>query len=209
MSLPALDHLQVLVTGIDAGIAGDVVRLVVAEGARVIAADRDGSRLAALHRDLGLGRNRMRADGVDLASELQVRLWAGELRQTGRAPQLMICCCGAPAARRGRHAEPGDVSLSEARPDDCPALTAARILGPALFLHARPLRRSVFDRALAVVRHPTLRGVLDRAPGRAAVDALIAYVRLSPRLHPLRWPESAGAHIRLITDPAQNRADAA
>jgi NAD(P)-dependent dehydrogenase (short-subunit alcohol dehydrogenase family) len=209
MSLPSLDHLQVLVTGVDAGIAGDVVRLVVAEGARVTAADRDGGRLAALHRDLGLGRNRMRAEGVDLASEIQVRIWAGELRQSGRSPQLMICCCGAPAGTRGRHRDPSDVTLSEARPADCPALAAARILGPVLFLHARPLRRSVFDRALAVLRHPTLRGVLARAPGRAAADALISYVRLAPRLHPLHRPESAGAHLRLTPDPAQNRADAA
>ena len=78
--------------------------------------------------------------------------------------------------------------LSEARRQRCPAAIAERVLQPTLFLHAEPTRRSVFDRALAVLRHPTLRGLLERAPGRSVFSAerAVPYVRIASQLYSLR-----------------------
>src|SRR6185312_1889249 len=219
MNAPALDKLQVLVTGVDAALARDVARLVAAEGASVLAADREPARLARLERDLGLFRTRIETAPIDLGSQAEVRLWEQSLSAFGRLPHVMICCCGLPASPRpgrqgpARHADrdaaavrPDDVTLSEARRRRCPAEIAERVLKPALFLHAEPTRRSVFNRALAVLRHPTLRGLLERAPGRGVFSAerAIPYVRIASELYSLR------GRIRLIPpDSASRQADAA
>ena len=237
MSAPALDRLQVLVTGVDAAVARDVARLVAADGAAVMAADRDAGALARLQRDLGLYRTRIETAPVDLASQAEVRLWEESLAAFGQLPHVMICCCGSPAppspARRKAAAaispaggaspsgEPDAVALSEGRRRRCPGEIAERMLKPALFLHAEPTRRSVFDRALAVLRHPTLRGLLARAPGRGVFspERTIPYVRIASELYSLRRaidgespPDRfSGRRIRLLppdgAPPA--RADAA
>jgi NAD(P)-dependent dehydrogenase (short-subunit alcohol dehydrogenase family) len=194
MSAPILDKLQVLVTGVDAAVARDVARLIAAEGSNVVAADRDPARLARLQRDLGLYRTRIETAQVDLASQAEVRLWGESLGVLGRLPHVMICCCGSPAPHapptaRKRVADPAaDVALSEARRHRCPAIIAERLLQPTLFLHAEPTRRSVFDRALAVLRHPTLRGLLERAPGQGVFNAerAIPYVRIASRVYSVR-----------------------
>ena len=188
----ALDKLQVLLTGVEAAASRDVVRLLVAGGASVIAADPDGARLARLERDAGLYRTHIETTEIDLADETEIRLWEDALRSFKRLPHMMICCCGAPAAHAGGQAGPwragGDVSLSERGADDCPALAAARILRPSIFLHAEPVRRSTFNRAIAALRHPTLQGVLERSPGRSVFssDAVTPYVRIASRLYSLR-----------------------
>ena len=227
MHAPALDKLQVLVTGVEAGIARDVARLVAAEGAAVMAADGDAARLARLQRDLGLYRTRIETAPVDLASPAEVRLWEESLSALGRLPHVMICCCGSPPPPAGRTAtaqpsgsggEPGDVALSEGRRRRCPAQIAERLLKPALFLHAEPTRRSVFDRALAVLRHPTLRGLLARAPGRGVFspEPAIPYVRIASELYSLRRaidgePPPGRGRIRLLPPDGAppNHADAA
>ena len=128
MTLPALDKLQVLVTGVNAAIARDVVRLVVAEGASVVAADRDGGKLSRLDVEVGLCRTRVATAAVDVSNPGEVRLWQESLAAPGRRPHLMICCCGAPArgAGRGAHALPGDVTLSEHAPPHCPGARGSR-----------------------------------------------------------------------------------
>jgi NAD(P)-dependent dehydrogenase (short-subunit alcohol dehydrogenase family) len=223
-----LDKLQVLVTGVDTAIARDVVRLVAAEGASVIAADKDATRLARLDRDVGLFRAHVETAAIDLASTSEVRLWEGSLRAFARLPHLMICCCGAapcpsepigPTRRRairpGGRVNPGlaDVALSEHEGRDCPALIARRVLQPTLFLHAEPLRRSAFNRALSVLRHPTLRGVLERAPGRGVFnpETAIPYVRIASRLYSLRRHADGDTapQGRLRLTSAARRADAA
>lgn len=228
MNAPAFDKLQVLVTGVDAALARDVARLVAAEGASVRAADRDPARLARLERDLGLYRTPIETAPIDLASQVEVRLWEESLSALGRLPHVMICCCGLPASARPhrRNAGPAsdssaprtapDVALSEARRRRCPAEIAERLLKPALFLHAEPTRRSVFNRALAVLRHPTLRGLLERAPGRGVFspERAIPYVRIASELYSLRRgvdrEPPAGGRIRLIPpDSASRQADAA
>src|SRR5580698_7458187 len=190
-----LEKLQVLVTGVDAAIARDIVRLVVAEGASVIAADKDAAKLARLDRDVGLYRTRVETAAIDLGNSGEVKLWEASLRAFGRLPHLMICCCGSPAcqaepakpAQRPRRTA-DDVSLSEQKVRGCSAHVAQQILAPTLFLHAEPLRRSAFNRALSVLRHPTLRGVLDRAPGRGVFnpEAAIPYVRIASHLYSMR-----------------------
>jgi hypothetical protein len=83
-----------------------------------------------------------------------------------------------------------------------------------MVLHAEPLRRSVFDKAISVLRHPTLRGVLERAPGRGgfAPADVIPYAQIAARLP--AFGRSAGvapiptSRIRL-TPPTGGRADAA
>ncbi|HEY1426951.1 MAG TPA: hypothetical protein VGF50_09795 [Caulobacteraceae bacterium] len=230
MNPPALDKLQVLVTGVEAAIARDVARLVAAEGARVMAADGDVGRLMRLQRDLGLFRTQVETATVDLASPAEVRLWEESLSAFGRLPHVMICCCGSqpPAQPAGgkaaaqaappRGAAPEDVTLSEGRRRRCPAQIAERVLKPALFLHAEPTRRSVFDRALAVLRHPTLRGLLARAPGQGVFspERAIPYVRIASELYSLRRaidgePPPGRGRIRLLPpDGASARhADAA
>ena len=91
-----LQKLQVMVIGVDTAVAREVVRLIVAEGASVIAADRDAAKLARLDRDVGLYRTRVETAVIDLASIGEVKLWEGSLRALGRLPHLMICCCGTP-----------------------------------------------------------------------------------------------------------------
>ncbi len=227
MTAPILEKLHVLVTGVDAAVARDVARLVAGEGAIVIAADRDAGKLSRLERDLGLFRTRIETAAVDLGSQAEVRLWNESLAAFGRLPHLMICCCGSPAphppaTRRpgrtaSRSAQPDSVALSEARRQRCPATLAERILQPTLFLHAEPTRRSVFDRALAALRHPTLRGLLERAPGRSVFspEHAIGYVRIADQIYSLRRPLLGDAppkgRIRLIPpdDAPTRRADAA
>jgi hypothetical protein len=109
------------------------------------------------------------------------------------------------------------VALSEAPRQRCPATIAERVLQPTLFLHAEPTRRSVFDRALAALRHPTLRGLLERAPGRSVFspEHAIGYVRIADRIYSLRRHPLGDAppkgRIRLIPpdDAPPRRADAA
>ena len=220
MTALALEKLQVLVTGVEAAIARDVVRLLVEEGASVIAADRDRNKLIQLDRDVGLYRARLETAVVELASYGEVKLWEERLRAFSRAPQLIVCCCGSPActastSKRPRRATPAcDVALGEQRVAGCPAAAAAvRILQPTLFLHAEPLRRSVFDRAISVLRHPTLRGLMERAPGRggALPQSALPYARgASGRSQIDREPHAKGP-LRLVStsDAARKRADAA
>jgi NAD(P)-dependent dehydrogenase (short-subunit alcohol dehydrogenase family) len=227
MTAPVLEKLHVLVTGVDAAIARDVARLVAGEGASVVAADRDAAKLSRLERDLGLFRTRIETAAVDLGSQTEVRLWNDSLAAFGRLPHLMICCCGspalhpAPARRSGRAAsrsvQPDSVALSEARRHRCPAAIAERVLQPTLFLHAEPTRRSVFDRALASLRHPTLRGLLERAPGRSVFspEHATGYVRIADQIYSLRRHPLGDAppkgRIRLIPpdDAPPRQADAA
>ena len=203
MTAPSLEKLQVLVTGVDAAIARDVARLVAGEGASVLAADRDPATLAAARarsrplphpdRDRGgrpgqpgrgaalggaAGRLRTPAARDDLLLRLAGAAAAVEPRDDGQAPR--------PAASRA--GQPDDVTLTEARRQRCPAAIAERVLQPTLFLHAEPSRRSAFDRALAVLRHPTLRGLLERAPGRSVFspERAVPYVRIASQLYSLR-----------------------
>ncbi|HEY1752530.1 MAG TPA: hypothetical protein VGG29_14825 [Caulobacteraceae bacterium] len=222
MTALALDKLQVLVTGVDAGAARDVVRLAVCDGASVLAADADAEKLARLQRDLGLYRVKVETAVVELGSESQVRLWEMSLGARGRLPHLMICCCGSPACAPRQAKAPSraaDVALAVRPSRGCPAQIAQGALQPTLFLHAEPLRRSVFDRALSVLRHPTLQGVLERAPGRGVFspDAAIPYVRLASHVYSLSRDEGAAPsapapRLRLvppIDDDAPQTADAA
>jgi NAD(P)-dependent dehydrogenase (short-subunit alcohol dehydrogenase family) len=223
MSAQAFEKLQVLVTGVDAAIARDVARLIVADGGAVIAADKDAAKLARLERDLGLYRTSIEAAQIDLANASEVRLWEASLSAFGRLPHLTICCCGSPAGRVARPgslrhtSQPTDVSIGEHKGRNCPALVAERILQPALFLHAEPLRHSAFDRALAVIRHPTLRGVLSRAPGRGVFNpaGLIPYVRIASHVYSMRRQldseTTRGGRLRLVppSDKPAGRPNAA
>lgn len=226
MTAPILEKLHVLVTGVDAAVARDVARLVAGEGAIVIAADRDAGKLALgtrprplPHPDRDRGR-RPRQSGRGAALEREPR----RLRPAAAPDDLLLRLAGAPPARHtaagrtaSRSAQPDSVALSEARRQRCPATLAERILQPTLFLHAEPTRRSVFDRALAALRHPTLRGLLERAPGRSVFspEHAIGYVRIADQIYSLRRPLLGDAppkgRIRLIPpdDAPTRRADAA
>jgi len=218
-----LEKLQVLVTGVDAAIARDVISLLAQDGASVIAADRDPDALDRLARDIGLYRAEISVAQVELGVASKIKLWEASLAAFGRRPHLMICCCGSPTGRctaEGRQEQPplsDDVALSEQRDPECLAALAERLLRPALFLHAEPLRRSDFDRALAVLRHPTLRGVLERSPGRGLFhpSSAIPYVRIASHLYALRRqidgaPTGTG-RMRLVSSsaPPPRRANAA
>jgi NAD(P)-dependent dehydrogenase (short-subunit alcohol dehydrogenase family) len=220
MSSPVLDKLHVMVTGVDTAIARDVVRLLVAEGASVIAADRDAEKLARLDRDVGLYRTRVETAAIDLSNISEIRLWETSLRAFNRLPHLMVCCCGSPACATvaktsGARRHLSDVALSEHKSRNCPAAVAERVLAPTLFLHAEPLRRSAFDRALSVLRHPTLRGVLERGPGRGVFspESVTPYVRIASHVYSMRRQLDGDAPARLRLSPptadAPRQADAA
>jgi NAD(P)-dependent dehydrogenase (short-subunit alcohol dehydrogenase family) len=209
----AFEKRQVLVTGVDAAIARDVVRLIVSEGGAVIAADKNPSKLARLERDLGLYRTPVEVAQIDLSSKAELRLWEDSLRAFGRLPHLMVCCCGATSHATSRGArlidstQLSDVSLRERKEGNCPGLVAESILQPTLFLHAEPLRRTAFDRALSVIRHPTLRGVLDREPGRGVFNptGAIPYVRIASHVYSVRrqldGQVDKGGRLRLVPLP--------
>ena len=194
MPASAFEKLQVLVTGVDAAIARDVARLIVSEGGEVMAADRDAGKLSQLDRDLGLYRTAIETAQIDLSSKAELRLWAEALRAFGRLPHLMICCCGSTARASSRKesltdsTQLSDVALHERKDQNCPGLAAESVLQPTLFLHAEPLRRSAFDRALSVIRHPTLRGVLGREPGRGVFGpaGAMPYVRIASHVYSVR-----------------------
>jgi NAD(P)-dependent dehydrogenase (short-subunit alcohol dehydrogenase family) len=212
-----LEQLQVLVTGVDAAIARDVVRLLVEEGASVVAADPDAAKLARLARDVGLCHPRFETAVVDLADAGEVRTWETRLRRFGRAPELIVCCCGSPACAGGaaRRARPSpavrDVALGERSSAGCRADAAAHILQPTLFLHAEPLRRSVFDRAISVLRHPTLRGLIERVPVLAGLGPASPYAQGQSRTASLDGAGRSRPRLRLVSpsDASPERADAA
>jgi NAD(P)-dependent dehydrogenase (short-subunit alcohol dehydrogenase family) len=223
MSAQAFEKLQVLMTGVDAAIARDVARMIVSEGGSVVAADRDAAKLTRLERDLGLYRASIETAQIDLASPAEVRLWEASLSAFGRLPHLMICCCADIVGRGSRETthktvtQPKDVALSEHKARNCPAVLAERILQPTLFLHAEALRHSAFDRAIAVVRHPTLRGVLARTPARGVFNpaGLIPYVRIASQVYSVRrqldGETTRGGRLRLVppSDKPSRRASAA
>ncbi len=213
MSISSLEHLQVLVTGIDAAIAFDVARLVATEGASVTLADRDASRLAGLHRNIGLCRGRIVTAAVDLSDAAGAWAWGQALLASGRRPHLIVCCCGAPTGRAHGHSLPDDIALIERTHRNCPGRSAERILRPRLFLHAEPLRRSVFDGALSVLRHPTLLGLMERAGGRGDLaDDAVSYAcsTHSTISHRGDAPGARpGGPLRLTPDPTPTHADAA
>jgi hypothetical protein len=213
-----LDKLRVLLTGIESAIARDIVRLTVAEGASVMAADGDAGKLARLDRDLGFYRTRVETAHVNLANQDEVKLWEGSLRAFDRLPHLLICGCNAPvcwpepampSAWRRQTSAASDVALSEWNGRDCPALVANEVLRPTLFLHAEPLRRPAFNSAISVLRHPTLRGVLDRSPGGGAFDpdTAIPYVRTASHPYSIRrqidGDTAPQGRIRLTPAPAR------
>lgn len=223
MTVQAFEQMQFLVTGVDAALARDVVRLIASEGGAVVAADKDAAWLGRLERDLELCRTPIETAQIDLVNQAEIRLWLGALSGLGRLPHVMICCCGASPARTPRrkgaanNTQPADVSLSEHPVRNCPGLTAEQILQPTLFLHAQQLRPSTFDRALAVVRQPTLRGLLARSPARGVFNAegAIAYVRIASHRHLTRrqldGETTKGGRLRLVhpSDKPPGRANAA
>jgi NAD(P)-dependent dehydrogenase (short-subunit alcohol dehydrogenase family) len=202
MLAPAAEQLRVLVTGFETAIAGDVALLAAAAGASVVVTAEDADRLCRLDRRLNAGV--VEIAQVALGHEAAAQAWAQSLRTRGREPHLLICCCGAPTGGDDSQAGPADVALTEHQPDGCPAAGVARALQPALVLHAEPLRRSRFDRALSVIRHPTLRGVIGRTPSPALLDPEAA-------LPYLRTALVSGGPLRLIplSENASCRSEAA
>src|ERR1700722_7333157 len=87
-----LDHLEVLVVGIEELISRDVIRALVAERAIVTAAARDERSLTHLQRDLGLYRTAVNIAPIDLFSGSEMRLFADNLRGQHKLPHLVVCC---------------------------------------------------------------------------------------------------------------------
>jgi CheY-like chemotaxis protein len=217
---PALDKLRVMVIGLDAAVARDVVRLLASEGAEVVAADASAAKLALLEEDLAPHGQPIETAWVDLASDTQLRRWRlrGWQDAQPRAFDLIVCCCGAPArdsALSGAvvcEAGPADVALGDHANPDCPALAAQRVLQPTLFLHAEPLRRAAFDRALAVLRHPTLRGLLERRfiGEQPTAAGALPYMRIAAHVYSLcREADAAPARLTLVPPSFVSTPDAA
>jgi len=196
MSALGPEKLHVLVVAAGAALAADVARMAAADAGVVTLADSDPELLAALELASTGIDSPIETVWVDFADCGHVRAWAATLTDFRRAPQLVICCCAAARTGACRPRRPVDIALTPLTPPGCPALSAAEALRPDLFLHAEPLRRSVFDRALAVIRHPTLSGLLTRERLGAA-DAL-AYAKGGAR---------AGRRLHLIpTHPSSAQA---
>jgi len=136
-----LDHLEVLVVGVEELISRDVVRALVADGAIVTAAARDERSLAHLQRDLGLYRTAVNIAAIDLFSSSEMGLFADNLRGQHRLPHLVVCC-----------------SLR----NPSPAALALSLLQPSLVLDVMPAPATRLGRAVATLNIPSLPALLDR-----------------------------------------------
>ena len=213
-----LDELRVLLTGIEAAIARGIVRLTVAEGASVMAADGDaasppGSTATWVY------FARVETAHVNLANQDEVKLWEGSLRAFDRLPHLLICGCNAPvcwpepampSAWRRQTSAASDVALSE--------WNRARLSGagrqrgsaadavPARRTAAPPGLQSARSRCFAPSHAP---GVLDRSPGGGAFDpdTAIPYVRTASHPYSIRrqidGDTAPQGRIRLTPAPAR------
>lgn len=138
-----------LVTGTEALVSRDVVRLLVAEGASVTAAGCDEAALARLQRDLGLYRTTVNIAAIDLFSPSEMRLFTENMQTLGRLPHIVACCCDGAA---------------------CPVALAASLLQPSLVLHALPSPGAGLRRAVARMSIPTLADLLHQGRRRGIFD---------------------------------------
>jgi len=186
MGALALEGLTVLVTGVEASLSRDVVRVFSGLGAAVMAADADTRKLHRLERDVALYRARVEAAPINLASSSELRLFEDNLRLLSRLPHVMICCC--PAHKAGRH-QTGKGHTG------CVGRLAGQVLQPSLFLHLEPNRAGAIGRAFSGLAHPTLLSVLERKPGRGIFnpDASTPFVRIASHIFSLHRQMDGGA----------------
>ncbi|MGA0600574.1 hypothetical protein ACO2Q3_07700 [Caulobacter sp. KR2-114] len=185
MGALALEGLTVLVTGVEASLSRDLVRVFSGLGATVMAADADTRKLQRLERDVALYRARIEAAPINLASSSELRLFEDNLRLLGRLPHVMICCCPAHNAGAQRDAK-GRTA--------CVGRLAGQILQPSLFLHLEPNRAGAIGRALSGLAHPTLLSVLERKPGHGIFnpDASTRFVRIASHIFSLHRQMDVG-----------------
>jgi NAD(P)-dependent dehydrogenase (short-subunit alcohol dehydrogenase family) len=196
MGALALEGLNVLVTGVEASLSRDVVRLFTAQGASVMAADNDIGKLARLERDVSLYRSRVEAAPINTGSVSEMRLFEENLRLLRKLPHLMICCCAAHGPVRKGQDRTREVS-AKPRPV-CAGALAAQILQPSLFLHVEPVRPGALGplgKAISALAYPTLLAVLERKPGRGIFnpDAFVPYVRIASHIYSLQRQMDAAA----------------
>lgn len=186
MGALALQSLNVLVTGVEASLSRDVVRLFTAHGASVMAADNDSGKLTRLERDVSLYRCSVEALPINTGSASELRLFEENLRLLGKLPHLMVCCCS-----RREPTSKGSAISAGARVG-CTGGMAAQILQPSLFLHAEPTAAGVLakrlGRAIATLAHPTILDVLERKPGRGIFnpDVSVPFVRIASHIYSLQ-----------------------
>jgi hypothetical protein len=190
----ALESLHVLITGVEASLSRDVVRLFTAQGAAVMAADNDMAKLARLDRDVSLYRARVETALINTSSASELRLFEANLRLLGKLPHLMICCCAAHGPAHSGGSRPVRIAEVSAKPrPPCAGVLAAQILQPSLFLHVEPTRArfaglGFVGRGLSALAYPTLLAVLERKPGRGIFnpDAFVPYVRIASHVYSLQ-----------------------
>lgn len=184
MGAVALEGLNVLVTGAEASLSRDVVRVFSDLGAAVMAADADSRRLIRLERDVALYRALVETAPINLASSSELRLFEDNLRLLGKLPHVMICCC---PAHKTNPVGVGRQPTGKGH-NGCVGRLAAQILQPSLFLHVEPNRSGAIGRALSVLTHPTLLAVLGRKPGRGIFnpEASTPFVRIASHIFSLR-----------------------
>lgn len=183
MGAVALEGLNVLVTGAEASLSRDVVRVFSDLGAAVMAADTDTRRLTRLERDVALYRALVETAPINLASSSELRLFEDNLRLLGKLPHVMICCC--PGHKPGRQAT-GRQEGAKGH-TGCVGRLAAQVLQPSLFLHLEPNRSGAIGRALSGLTCPTLLSVLERKPGRGIFnpEASTPFVRIASHIFSL------------------------
>jgi NAD(P)-dependent dehydrogenase (short-subunit alcohol dehydrogenase family) len=166
MARERLDDLQVLVLGIETPASGDMVRELVAQGARVTVAGSSQAALARLERDLGLHRAAANLGFVHLLSRSELRLLADNLQARGRRSQVAICCCAG---------------------EPCASRLAVSLLRPPLTLHVLPHVPGRLRRAVASLHVPPLSALIERIgggglrePAAQGQRALIATHLLAP-----------------------------
>ncbi len=184
MSGCRLDGLQVLVTGVEALMSRDVVHLLVAEKARVTAADCDEGVLARLQRDLGVYRTTVSTASIDLFSKAEMRLFAANMQGLGLLPHLIVCCCGrAP----------------------CPAALAAALLQPSLVLHTEPRAGAGLQRVVAGLNLTSLPDLLERSRRKGRFDPRAWPKRVSIAGHVFCLHRSEGPPERAQTPLGSGR----
>ncbi|HEX7758710.1 MAG TPA: hypothetical protein VF459_04360 [Caulobacteraceae bacterium] len=209
----ALESLNVLITGVEASLSRDVVRLFTTQGASVMAADNDMGKLARLERDVSLYRSRVEVAPINTGSVSEMRLFEENLRLLGKLPHLMICCCAAHGPVHSVRSRPAGMGEVSAKPKPvCAGAVAAQILQPSLFLHVEPHRQGVFGKTISALAHPTLLAVLERKPGRGIFnpDAFVPYVRIASHLYSLQRqmdaaPASPDGSVRAFSPTRRRR----
>ncbi|CAN5214914.1 hypothetical protein BH11PSE2_BH11PSE2_21930 [soil metagenome] len=156
-----MEHLRVLLTGIEADIAPDVACALARDGAKVTAISADRRALARLERTLSLYGVTIETQGVDPDNLSALNTLDRSMSLAGTLPQIVISCGEATSA-----------------------FLAVKVLAPSLVFYAQPVSRSILSRALDQTWRPDLASLISKGPGKGLFNTRtpVSQVRIGAHL---------------------------